>query len=306
VSVSDLLRRLVEKLDAAGVPYMVAGSFASTYHGVPRSTQDIDVVIDPTPSSLDTFLASLPEDDYYVDADTARDALRRRSQFNLIDMATGWKVDLIVRKARAFSVEEFRRRELAELFATRVFLATAEDSIVAKLEWAKLGDSERQLRDVSGIMSVRATAIDHAYIEHWVSELDLVELWKPLLAAGEATVTLYRPVGQKELDLIERSGRRAFPPRLPEQPIFYPVLDEEYAAQIARDWNTEDAASGNVGYVTRFQVRKAFLDRYPVQTAGSSRHREYWIPAEDLIELNANIAGMIEVVAKFLPSGKGS
>ncbi len=157
---------------------MVAGSFASTYHGVPRSTQDIDVVIDPTPSSLEVFLASLPEEDYYVDADAAREAFRRRSQFNLIDMATGWKVDLIVRKSRPFSIEEFRRRQPAELLGTRVFVATAEDSILSKLEWAKLGDSERQLRDVAGIIAVRAGTLDFPYLERWIAELDLAEQWE--------------------------------------------------------------------------------------------------------------------------------
>ena len=178
MSVGELLRRLVDKLDAAGVPHMVAGSFASTYHGVPRSTQDIDIVIDPTLSSLDALVASMPEEDYYVDADAARDALRRRAQFNVIDMATGWKVDLIVRKARPFSVEEFRRREPVELFGARVFVATAEDSILAKLEWAKLGDSERQLRDVSGILSVRATSLDRPYVERWAAELGILDEWR--------------------------------------------------------------------------------------------------------------------------------
>jgi hypothetical protein len=144
---------------------------------VPRSTQDIDVVIDPSASSLDAFLAALLPADYYLDSDAAHDALRRRSQFNIIDMETGWKVDLIVRKARPFSVEEFRRREAAELFGTKVYLATAEDSIIAKLEWAKLGDSERQLRDVAGIMSVRGAALDRAYIEHWVAALGLEDQW---------------------------------------------------------------------------------------------------------------------------------
>ena len=178
MSAGDLLCRLVEKLDAAGIPHMVAGSFASTYHGVPRSTQDIDIVIDPAPDSLAALLSSLSDHDYYVDADAAREALARRAQFNLIDMATGWKVDLIVRKARAFSIEEFRRREAAELFGASVFLATAEDSIIAKLEWAKLGDSERQLRDVSGILSVCADALDLSYIEDWVAKLDLLAQWQ--------------------------------------------------------------------------------------------------------------------------------
>src|SRR5437879_13090181 len=100
--------------------------------------------------------------------------------------------------------------------------------------------------------------------------------------SNEGTVTLYRPVGQKELDLIRESGYREFPPRLSWQPIFYPVLNEEYAVQIARVWNTKDEASGHVGYVTRFRVRRAYLSRYLVHTVGGAQHQEYWIPAEEL------------------------
>jgi hypothetical protein len=115
------------------------------------------------------------------------------------------------------------------------------------------------------------------------------------------TVTLFRPVGQKELDLIKASGMREFPPRLPFQPIFYPVLNEEYAVQIARDWNTKDETSGYIGYVTRFDVKREFLNRYEVHTVGSRIHQEYWIPAESLPELNSNIVGKIELVAEFHP-----
>src|SRR5437899_9260482 len=115
-------------------------------------------------------------------------------------------------------------------------------------------------------------------------------------ATTNATVSLYRPTGPKELALIEAAGFRAFPPRLPEQPIFYPVLNEEYATQIARDWNVK--ASG-VGYVTQFRVRKEFAAKYPVQTVGGSTHQELWIPAEDLTAFNQNIVGEIEVIAEF-------
>lgn len=112
--------------------------------------------------------------------------------------------------------------------------------------------------------------------------------------------TLYRPVGQKEFELIEQSGFCAFPPRLPIQPIFYPVLNEEYAVQIARDWNTKDAASGYVGYVTKFEVRTDYLNQYDVQIVGAaSVHQEYWIPAERLDEFNQNIIGKIEVIQRF-------
>jgi hypothetical protein len=117
------------------------------------------------------------------------------------------------------------------------------------------------------------------------------------------TTTLYRPVGQTELELIRAGGFREFPPRLPEQPIFYPVLNEEYAVQIAH-WNTKDERSGFVGYVLKFEVRNEFLRRYEVHTVGSATHQEYWIPAADLPQFNANIVGQIEVIAEFRPQDK--
>ena len=117
------------------------------------------------------------------------------------------------------------------------------------------------------------------------------------------TVTLWRPVGQAELDLIRESGWSRFPPRLPIQPIFYPVLNRAYAEQFARDWNTKDAASGNVGYVTEFEVEKQFVSHYDVQTVGGSEHQELWIPAEDLDSFNHHICGVIRVVAEFANKG---
>jgi hypothetical protein len=113
---------------------------------------------------------------------------------------------------------------------------------------------------------------------------------------NQNVVILYRPVGPKELKLIRDGGFKGFPPRLPEQPIFYPVTNEEYAVQIAQRWNVPDSGSG---YVTRFQVRKEFLSKYDVKNVGGSKHNEYWIPAEDLEEFNRNIVGEIEVIAEF-------
>jgi hypothetical protein len=116
------------------------------------------------------------------------------------------------------------------------------------------------------------------------------------MISSDETTILFRPVGQHELDLIIESGNTEFPPRLPEQPIFYPVLNEEYATQIARDWNAK-YNDPKCGYVTRFQVRSAFLEQYEMHTVGSLVHQEYWIPAEDLPDLN--IIGLIEVTAEF-------
>jgi hypothetical protein len=112
------------------------------------------------------------------------------------------------------------------------------------------------------------------------------------------TTVLYRPVGPKELRLISESGYREFPPRLPEQPIFYPVLNEEYAVQIARDWNAASPSIG-VGYVTRLYVRTEYLKKFMPHTVGSAIHQEYWIPAEELSEFNSNIVGKIEVLHEF-------
>ncbi len=114
----------------------------------------------------------------------------------------------------------------------------------------------------------------------------------------EEIIILYRPTGTKELALIEASDFTAFPPRLPEKPIFYPVTNEEYAAQIARDWNAKYNAD-KIGYVTKFAVRKEFLDNYETKIVGGATHEEYWIPAEDLEEFNRNIVGKIDVIAEF-------
>jgi hypothetical protein len=111
-----------------------------------------------------------------------------------------------------------------------------------------------------------------------------------------ATKTLFRPVGPKELELIAASGFCEFPARLSDQPIFYPVLNEEYAREIAKSWNVP--ASGS-GYVMRFNVRTKFVDQYPVKVVGGAQHQELWIPAEDLPEFNRNIVGKIEVIAEF-------
>jgi hypothetical protein len=176
----DLLHRLVDVLDRAGIPFMIAGSFASAAHGLPRTTQDVDVVIDPpTPDALDALLRSMSPDDYYVDGDAARDALRRRSMFNVVDQGSGWKVDFILRKNRPFSREEFARRMKLSLLDVPVYVASPEDTIVAKLEWSQQsGGSERQRRDVAGILATMGDQLDLAYVERWILELELSVEWR--------------------------------------------------------------------------------------------------------------------------------
>jgi len=117
-----------------------------------------------------------------------------------------------------------------------------------------------------------------------------------MILAMEDTITLYRPVGPKELQLLKDSGMRRWPPRLPEQPIFYPVTNERYAIEIASRWNVKDDA---VGYVTRFEVRRSHMQRYEIQQVGASHHTEWWVPAEELEQLNDNIVGLIEVIGEY-------
>jgi hypothetical protein len=174
VSAGDLLREVVHALDDAGIPHMLVGSFASTAHGAPRATQDIDIVIDPAPDALDRFVTAFGPD-IYIDP-SARAALAGRDQFNLIDTTTGWKVDIIIRKDRPFSREEFSRRTPVMALGIDVYVATAEDTVLAKLEWAAMGGSDRQVRDAATVLAVRGEDLDQDYLEGWAAELGVSDL----------------------------------------------------------------------------------------------------------------------------------
>lgn len=169
---------MVALLEAAGIPHMLAGSFASAYHGIPRATQDVDLVIDPSREALEAFVSHVSNAGYYIDADRAREALRHRRQFNVIDTQTGWKADLIVRKDRSFSREEFQRRRAARVLGIDLFVASAEDTLLTKLEWAARADSERQLTDAAGIVKVNGAALDRGYVERWATVLGVLDLWR--------------------------------------------------------------------------------------------------------------------------------
>lgn len=177
----DFLGRLTGILDSLSLPYMLAGSVASTFHGVPRTTQDVDLVVELNLRSMKALLAAFDPDTYYVSDIAATDALRRGGQFNIIDMETGWKADLIVRKRRPFSLAEFERRISVELLGRRVWIATAEDVVISKLEWGAKGIPDRQIRDVVGVLTTRSESLDVRYIEGWVEELGLNELWRRAL-----------------------------------------------------------------------------------------------------------------------------
>jgi hypothetical protein len=175
--VSEVFDRITSALGEAGIAYMLAGSFASAYYGAPRTTQGVDLVIRATADQLRTFVQILPPDQYDVDLHAALEAHKHQSLFNVVDMATGWRIDFIIRKSRPFSEEEFRRRTLANLEGRPLFVASAEDVVVSKLEWAKLAQSERHIEDVAGIFRMRWDSLDRAYLERWISELRIEAEW---------------------------------------------------------------------------------------------------------------------------------
>ena len=180
----EVLQRVTSALERAGIAYMITGSFASSFHGAPRSSQDIDIVIAPTPGQVRSLVGLLPATEYYVDLNAALDAQGREGLFNVIDLASGWKIDFIMRKSRPFSREEFERRFVADHMGIPLWFATAEDVLLAKLEWAKRSGSERQVEDAAGIWRIRSKELDRAYVENWVRELGLEEQWNDARRAG--------------------------------------------------------------------------------------------------------------------------
>jgi hypothetical protein len=173
VTLRDAFRNVRDALEELGIPYMVTGSIASSVHGVPRATQDIDVVIEPTREQLAALLGKFEEPTYDADRDDAFDAFNRRSMFSVIDRRGIWKIDFIFRKPRPFSKKEFDRRRQIRVLDLLVYTATPEDVLLAKLEWARLGESERQIRDAAGIIEVQGENLDNTYVERWAAALDI-------------------------------------------------------------------------------------------------------------------------------------
>jgi len=178
VTLEALLSRLAPALETAAVPYMLTGSVASSAHGTPRSTRDLDIVVAPTHAQLLALMQQLPSSHYYADEQQALQALANRSQFNVIDFATGWKVDFIIAEDSDYGRAAMMRRRPIAIAGSAVYVASAEDVLIAKLRWAKLSGSDRQLQDAAGIVITQAGNLDAAYVESWVREFGLNEQWK--------------------------------------------------------------------------------------------------------------------------------
>jgi hypothetical protein len=179
----EALDRVVSALERHAIPYMLTGSLAASFYGRPRTTHDADIVIDPSPAQLAALTDELAASGFYVDHERARESLRERRQFNVVEMTHACKIDLIIRKDRPFSRAEFDRRRPARVRPDRVLsLVSPEDAILSKLEWAhRSGDSERQLRDAAGVLEL-VPDLDRDYIHRWAKALDVVGLWEQLLS----------------------------------------------------------------------------------------------------------------------------
>ena len=180
----EVLRLFVSAIEAAGTSYMLTGSNAASLHSAPRTTYDLDFVISPTRVEMRSLVQQLRNAGCYVDERVALEALDMYGQFNAIDLDSGWKADFIILKPRPFSETEFSRRRPAELYNVPVIVATAEDVLLAKMEWAKLGESARQIEDAAGILKSKATSLDMAYVEKWVRELGLEVQWQSVRTAA--------------------------------------------------------------------------------------------------------------------------
>lgn len=176
----EFLAHVATLLDNAGIPFMVTGSLGSSIHGQPRATQDVDLVIEPTREQLDHFLDALGSRFYFSRA-AAQEALAARTLFNIIHLEEGWKADLIVRKDRPFSVEEFRRRQVTEIHGRKLPVASPEDVILAKLEWDRITPSERQVADAVQVAAIQRDRLDHAYLRQWAPVLGVSQQLESVL-----------------------------------------------------------------------------------------------------------------------------
>ncbi len=175
---NDLLRAVVSVFERLNAAYLVTGSMATIAYGEPRFTNDIDVVADLKLPHVEPFCAAFAPPDYYLSRDAVQAAVRTRQQFNVIHVTAGLKADIIVSKDSEFDRSRFaRRRRLPTGSQGDAFFAAPEDVIVKKLEYFREGGSEKHVRDIIGVLKIQGDRIDRSYVEHWIHQLGLVDLW---------------------------------------------------------------------------------------------------------------------------------
>ena len=175
---SELVRLVIQALEGAGIPYMITGSQASAYYGEPRFTRDIDIVADIKPEQAKDFVTYFPASEFYRDQETIEEEIKKRGQFNIIHVASGLKIDIILTKTTSFSQTEFVRKNRSAIFPGQdAYFASPEDVIIKKMEYYKEGASEKHLRDIAGILKISGEMVDRDYIAEWARQLGLTEIW---------------------------------------------------------------------------------------------------------------------------------
>jgi hypothetical protein len=181
MTAEEFLLEVVSALESSSTPYMVTGSFASSMLGMPRTTRDLNVVVELDPQGLDAFLGRFDSGTWYLDPQTAQECVLRRSMFNAIHVDSGWKVDFVVRKDHPWSREEFARRQPLEFDGRSVFFVRAEDSILSKPVWAKERGSDRQIEDAGQVVDLQRPILDLEYLRQWSSSLGVSGLLDRIL-----------------------------------------------------------------------------------------------------------------------------
>jgi hypothetical protein len=179
---SELLRFLADCLERLQLRYFITGSTVTIFYGEPRFTNDIDVVVALPESMVSAFCRQFPEEDFYVDEDAVLDAIRHKSQFNVIHPHSGLKIDVIIPAANAFNRSRFNRaRRVRAGIDWEVWFTSPEDAIIKKMEYFREGGSDKHLRDITGVLRTSGTDIDREYIERWAASLGLLDIWHAIL-----------------------------------------------------------------------------------------------------------------------------
>jgi len=186
MSQQKLLKKVIQTLDELGIEYMITGSMVSSIQGEPRSTHDIDVVVNIEKSAAGKLVDSFPVPDFYLDEGSIVEAIEMKDMFNLIDVEEGYKVDFWILTDEPYDQSRFSRKYMEEAAGIKMWISSPEDTILVKLRWAKLsGGSEKQFVDALRVYEVQLDKLDVNYINYWVKELSIIELWERLKSESE-------------------------------------------------------------------------------------------------------------------------
>lgn len=184
MELSELLHHLTSELDRLNIPYLITGSMATIAYGEPRLTNDIDVVVDLRLDQVEDFCRAFPSPEYYCSTAAVRDAVLRRFQFNILHPSSGLKIDVMIPEQSEFNRSRLSRAaRLHTTDDTMAWFASPEDAILKKLEYYRIGGSDKHLRDIAGVLKIQRDRLDFAYLALWALKLGVADLWKQLLSS---------------------------------------------------------------------------------------------------------------------------